>query len=127
MNSARFVPAARREFLAEIVYYNQEQTGLGARFTAAVEEATARTGLSPCRFAGSGEYPAGVSPRLSLLYRLPRSPSRNRRICGGSSVPASRLLGVTSPGPLTNHCSRRGAACGRHPRLSSDVRLPKVH
>ncbi len=41
MRSARFVPAARREFLAEIVYYNQEQPGLGARFTDAVEESAA--------------------------------------------------------------------------------------
>ena len=28
MKSARFVPAARREFLAEILYYNQEQAGI---------------------------------------------------------------------------------------------------
>lgn len=28
MRSARFVPVARREFLAEVVYYNQEQAGL---------------------------------------------------------------------------------------------------
>jgi hypothetical protein len=42
VKSARFVPAARREFLSEVVYYNQEQAGLGARFTAAVEEVAAR-------------------------------------------------------------------------------------
>jgi toxin ParE1/3/4 len=38
----RFVAAARHEFLAEVVYYNNEETDLGARFAAAVEDATAR-------------------------------------------------------------------------------------
>ena len=33
---------ARREFLAEVIYYNQERPGLGALFTAAAEDATAR-------------------------------------------------------------------------------------
>jgi len=33
---ARFVAAARREFLAEVAYYAREEAGLGARFTAAV-------------------------------------------------------------------------------------------
>ena len=51
MKKARFVAAARREFLAEILYYNQEQPGLGARFTAAVEDATARATAFP--LAGS--------------------------------------------------------------------------
>jgi hypothetical protein len=48
---ARFVAAARREFFAEILYYNKEQPGLGARFAAAVEEATARALAFP--LAGS--------------------------------------------------------------------------
>ena len=39
---ARFVAAARLEFLAEVVYYSEVQPGLGERFAAAVEEATAR-------------------------------------------------------------------------------------
>lgn len=51
MKKARFVAAARREFLAEVSYYNQQQPGLGARFTAAVEEATARALAFP--YAGS--------------------------------------------------------------------------
>jgi hypothetical protein len=38
----RFVAAARRELLAEVIYYKEERAGLGARFTAAVEEAMAR-------------------------------------------------------------------------------------
>jgi len=39
---SRFIAAARREFLAQVLYYSKEESGLGARFTAAVEEATAR-------------------------------------------------------------------------------------
>jgi toxin ParE1/3/4 len=39
--------AARREFLAEVIYYNEERAGLGARFTAVVEEATARAAGFP--------------------------------------------------------------------------------
>jgi hypothetical protein len=51
LKHARFVAAARREFLAEVIHYNKEQPGLGARFTAAVEEATARALAFP--LAGS--------------------------------------------------------------------------
>lgn len=39
---ARFIAAARLEFLAEVVYCSEAQPGLGERFAAAVEEATAR-------------------------------------------------------------------------------------
>lgn len=42
MKRARFIPEARREFLAEVSYYNKAQPDLGARFTGAVEEAAAR-------------------------------------------------------------------------------------
>jgi hypothetical protein len=35
LKHARFVAAARREFLAEVIHYNKEQPGLGARFAAA--------------------------------------------------------------------------------------------
>ena len=39
MNRARFIAAARLEFLAEVIYYSEAEAGLGARFAAAVEEA----------------------------------------------------------------------------------------
>jgi hypothetical protein len=39
VKAARFVAAARLEFLAEIIYYNSAQAGLGGRFAAAIEEA----------------------------------------------------------------------------------------
>lgn len=42
MKRARFITHARREFLKEVVYYNDEEPGLGSRFAAAVEEATKR-------------------------------------------------------------------------------------
>ena len=51
MRRAHFVAAARQEFLAEVDYYNEAQPGLGARFTVAVEAATARALAFP--FAGS--------------------------------------------------------------------------
>lgn len=47
MKSARFVAEARQEFLAEVAYYNEAQSGLGVRFTKDVEEATARALVFP--------------------------------------------------------------------------------
>lgn len=42
MRRARFIAPARRELLAEVDFYNSRGPGLGGRFAAAVEEATAR-------------------------------------------------------------------------------------
>lgn len=42
MKLARFVAAARSEYLAEIAYYAKIDAALGARFATAVEEAAAR-------------------------------------------------------------------------------------
>jgi hypothetical protein len=39
---ARFAAPARRELLAEVAYFEAKDPGLGGRFLAAVEEATAR-------------------------------------------------------------------------------------
>ena len=47
MSRARFVAAARLEFLAEVIYYSEVEGGLGARFAAAVEEAAARAVAFP--------------------------------------------------------------------------------
>jgi len=63
---ARFVAAARREFLAEVAFYNVAQDALGARFSSAVEEATARALVFP--FAGS---PSTASTRRVLLKDFP--------------------------------------------------------
>ncbi|MDD5240169.1 MAG: type II toxin-antitoxin system RelE/ParE family toxin [Sulfuricella sp.] len=68
MKSARFIAAARREFLAEVIFYNEAQPGLGARFSSAVEEATARALAFP--FAGS---PAAANTRRVILKGFPFS------------------------------------------------------
>lgn len=68
MKNARFVAAARQEFLAEIAYYNEVQLGLGARFTAAVEDAAARALAFP--LAGS---PSISNTRRVLLKGFPFS------------------------------------------------------
>ena len=47
MKRARFVAPARRELLAEVAYYNNKELGLGSRFLAAVEDATARALVYP--------------------------------------------------------------------------------
>lgn len=47
MTRVRFIAPARREFLAEVAYYNGKEPELGARFAAAVEEATARAVAFP--------------------------------------------------------------------------------
>jgi plasmid stabilization system protein ParE len=63
---ARFVAAAWGEFLAEVDYYSKEEPGLGARFVAAVEEATARALAFP--LAGS---PATKNTRRVFLKDFP--------------------------------------------------------
>ena len=51
MKQARFLAPARREFLAEVAYYNDRESGLGARFAVAVEDAIKRAIAFP--LAGS--------------------------------------------------------------------------
>lgn len=65
---ARFIAAARQEFLAEITYYNEAQAGLGARFASAVEEAAARALAFPK--AGS---PSAANTRRVMLKSFPFS------------------------------------------------------
>jgi len=66
VNRARFVAAARREFLAQVIYYNEEQPGLGGRFAAAVEEAVIRALAFP--LAGS---PATRNTRRVFVKDFP--------------------------------------------------------
>jgi len=63
---ARFVAAARREFLAEVVYYNKEEPGLGVRFAAAVEDATARA----LAFPRAGARPKILGGSFSRTFLL---------------------------------------------------------
>lgn len=66
MKTARFVAPARREFLVEVAYYNNQQPGLGLRFSAAVEEAAARALAFP--LAGT---PASANTRRVFLKGFP--------------------------------------------------------
>jgi plasmid stabilization system protein ParE len=65
---ARFIAAARQEFLAEVAYYNEAQPGLGSRFAAAIEEASARALAFP--LAGS---PSVSNTRRVILKGFPFS------------------------------------------------------
>ncbi len=73
MKRARFLTAARLELRAEIEYYSEAGTGLGIRFTAAVEAATSMALAFPL----SGSLAAAGTRRiqlkdfpLSLVYRV---------------------------------------------------------
>jgi hypothetical protein len=65
---ARFIAAARLEFLTEVIYYNEAEPGLGERFTAAVEEAMVRALAFP--MAGS---PAASNTRRVIVKGFPFS------------------------------------------------------
>lgn len=72
MRRARFVAEARQEFLAEVAYYNEAQSGLGVRFTKAVEEATARALAFPLSGTPSASNTRRVFLKgfpFSLFYR----------------------------------------------------------
>lgn len=66
MKRAHFIAPARREFLAEVAYYNGKEPGLGSRFAAAVEEAAARAVAFP--IAGS---PASKNTRRVFVKDFP--------------------------------------------------------
>ena len=66
MTRARFIAPARREFLYHVAYYEGEERGLGARFAAAVEDATVRALSYP--LAGST---APADTRRMLLKNFP--------------------------------------------------------
>lgn len=68
MSRARFIAAARLEFLAEVIYYSEVEAGLGARFAAAVEDACARALAFP--LSGS---PHRSSTRRVLVKDFPFS------------------------------------------------------
>jgi toxin ParE1/3/4 len=68
VSRARFIAAARLEYLAEVIYYSEAQAGLGVRFAAAVEEAAARALAFP--LSGS---PYRSNTRRVLVYGFPFS------------------------------------------------------
>ena len=66
MRRARFLAPARREYIHEVKFYSEAGSGVGIRFAAAVEEATARALAFPQ--AGS---PAGANTRKVFLKNFP--------------------------------------------------------
>ncbi len=60
MKRARFIASARRELLAEVAYYNNKELGLGSKFLAAVEDATAR----------ALDYPLTRTPASESTWRM---------------------------------------------------------
>ena len=68
MKQARFLAAARLEYLSEVAYYSDIEPGLGLRFADAVEEATSRALAFP--LAGS---PSVSGTRRLLLKDFPFS------------------------------------------------------
>jgi len=72
VNRARFISAARLEFLAEVIYYNEAQPGLGERFITAVEEAAARAVAFPLSGSPSRSNTRRVIVKgfpFSIFYR----------------------------------------------------------
>ncbi|MGG7055707.1 type II toxin-antitoxin system RelE/ParE family toxin [Nitrosomonas sp. ANs5] len=65
---AKFIAPARREFLKEVVYYNEQEPGLGAALAQEVEQAVARALAFPD--AGS---PASKSTKRVFVNRFPFS------------------------------------------------------
>lgn len=65
---AKFIAPARRELHKEVVYYNEQEPGLGVAFSQEVEEATARALAFP--EAGS---PATKNTKLVFVKRFPFS------------------------------------------------------
>jgi plasmid stabilization system protein ParE len=68
LNRARFVAAARDEFLAEVRYYADAESGLGGRFTRAVEEAVALAAAFP-----NAGFPSPSNTRRVLVQGFPFS------------------------------------------------------
>jgi plasmid stabilization system protein ParE len=66
VSRARFIAAARLEYLAEVIYYSEVETGSGARFAEAVEDAIARALAFP--LSGS---PSRSNTRRILVNGFP--------------------------------------------------------
>ena len=65
---AKFIAPARREFLKEVGYYNEQTLGLGATFAQEVEITTARA----LAFPGSGS-PGPAGTRFLVVNKFPFS------------------------------------------------------
>jgi toxin ParE1/3/4 len=68
VSRARFIAAAREEFLAEVAYYSGTQPDLGRRFAEAVQQSTVRALAFP--LAGSRSF---VDTRFVVVRGFPFS------------------------------------------------------
>ena len=96
MKRARFVAPAREEFLADVAWYDQVQPGQGVRFSAAVEEATARALAFP--LAGSTATP---TIRRVIIKNFPFSLVDFRRMTQEKDARQSQALGCPALTPAS--------------------------
>ena len=68
MKRAKFIEPARREFLEEVAYYDEQQARLGAAFVREIEEAIARA----LEFPETGS-PATKSTKRVFVKKFPFS------------------------------------------------------
>lgn len=116
MKRARFVTAARQEFLAEVAYYNDAEPGLGERFT-----------------AGFPWGPSGPGPQLGVRgaewnrHRMPAWYGRRDAYCHASSMATPSQWPTTDPDSrhhLQSSRSRRPGGVRRHPERYGRGRQP---
>ena len=98
MKRARFITPARREFLSAVAYYNGKEPGLGARFAAAVEEATMRALAFPL----TGSPASQNTRRVFIKDFLSRSST-----VPISTVSSSSQLRTILVGQNTGNCASK--------------------
>jgi hypothetical protein len=95
VSRARFIAAARLEFLAEVIYYSEAEAGLGARFAAAVEMPLPAHLPFLCQALRTVPILAGSSSRTS-----PSRLSTGRSLKELSSLRSHIMRGVPITGNL---------------------------
>jgi hypothetical protein len=95
VSRARFVAAARLEFLAEVIYYSEVEGGLGARFAAAVDEAAARAVAFP---QSGSPYHSDTRVSSSKTFRSPSSTGPSRK--ASLSLRSRTMLAIPIIGDL---------------------------
>ncbi len=83
---AKFVAPARREFLKEVVYYNEQESGLG---------------IPGSWLSCHKEYQTRLRQKISIFCRVPPGPGRYSRLCYRPPFTPPRILDVTCIETLT--------------------------
>ena len=94
MKRVRFVAPARAELLAEVAYYNKKELGLGSRFLAVVEAATARALAYPLTGSPASENTRRMFLKdfLSFGYCVSARRKWNSCLCTCSSRTSPKVL-----------------------------------